>query len=485
MNKSSLSIAVAAALFASLDAAAVSVAANGRGQALVFPFYTVEAGQTTLLSLTNHTDRSKALIVNFRESLNGRQVMSFNLYLGKRDVWTAGVFSLAQNGPANLTTADRSCTVPGIVSSVAVSLPTLPNGQRYVPFRNFGFVGTGSGVGANADGGPTQLTRTRTGFVEIIEVATLVPDSPSDMSANLPNGTGCPNLEAAWAPVGYWSANAVTDLAAPTGGLSGSVQLVDIADGALAGTGATALAQFNNTIAHPRPGEGEAAGVPQPGTLGSARTDATTARSVVTTDSGVVKSSNWPVAQGYKAVSAALAKASAGQEFLVTAGIGGLSDWVLTFPTRRYHTDPALTAAAVAPFTTRFVANSVSPAITCESVPSRVYDRDRNSVPSQSLNLCGSVQVLSFGTSSGASAVVGAPNPQRVDTGMLSEGFAELDFSGFTSTAALGGETWTGLPVIGAWFYRYSNSEAQPGQLGLYSGSAPLTGTTSCTGEGC
>ena len=148
MNRTSLCLALSAFL-ASMQADAVSVSANGRGQALVFPYYTVESGHSTLLSLTNHTDRSKALIVNFRESLNGRSVLSFNLYLGKRDVWTAGLFSLTQDGPANLTTADRSCTVPGITSSIAVNLPTLPNGQRYVPFRNFGYTGAG-GNGTNS-----------------------------------------------------------------------------------------------------------------------------------------------------------------------------------------------------------------------------------------------------------------------------------------------------------------------------------------------
>lgn len=483
MKKTTLCLALAAAAV-SFQAAAVSVSATGRGQALIFPYYSVESGQTTTLSLTNHTDQAKALVVSFRESLNGRPVLTFNLYLGKRDVWTAGIFSLTQDGPANLTTADRSCTVPGINSSFVIALPNLPDGRRYVPFRNFAYVGSGSGSFPGADGGPTLLSRTRTGFIEVIETATLVPDSPSDLSANTQGAGACASLEAAWGPAGYWTQNALTDLAPPSGGLSGTVQLVDVSDGALATAGATALAQFNTATVHPRPGEAEAS-TSQAGTLGSARTDDNSAQSLAFNAAGAIKASNWPVGQGYKAVSAVLAKASAGQEYLISAGIGAASDWVLNFPTRRYHTDPRLSAAAVAPFTTRFGGSSVTPAATCESVQARIYDRDRATVPAQELLLCGSTQVLSFGTTSGESSVLGAPAPLRVNTGPLTEGTMELDFSGFTSTPAIGGETWTGLPVIGAWFYRYSNANARPGQLGLYSGSAALSGTGSCTGEGC
>ena len=483
MKKTNLCLALLATT-CSFHAAAVSVSANGRGQALIFPYYTVESGQTTTLSITNHTDRAKALVVSFRESLNGRPVLTFNLYLGKRDVWTAGLFSLAAEGAANLTTADRSCTVPGINSSIAVSLPTLANGQRYVPFRNFAYTGTGTSSLPGADGGPTSLSRTRSGFIEIIETATVVPDSPSDLSINAPAATGCPTLEQAWGPTGYWTQGPLTDLAAPSGGLSGTVQLVDVSDGALATVSATALAQFNSATEHPRPGAPEST-TSQSGTIGAARTDENTAQSVSFNASGAVKASNWPITQGFKAVSAALAKASVGQEYLISAGIGAASDWVLNFPTRRYHTDPRLASAAVAPFTTRFGGSSVSPAATCEAVEARVYDRDRSSIPDFDLQLCGSVQVLSFGATSGESGVVGSLNPMRVATGTLSEGTVELDFSGFNSTPASGGETWTGLPVIGAWFYRYSNANARPGQLGLYSGSAELTGTSACVGEGC
>jgi len=48
-------------IVASYNSFAVQLSQNGTGQALIFPYYTVNGGFNTLIHLTNTTDNAKAL----------------------------------------------------------------------------------------------------------------------------------------------------------------------------------------------------------------------------------------------------------------------------------------------------------------------------------------------------------------------------------------------------------------------------------------
>src|SRR4051812_2287428 len=114
--------ALAAALAASScsTAHAVYQDPSGIGQALIYPYYSVQTAGgnsfNTYLSVTNTTTRAKALKVRFREGKNSRTALSFNLYLSPNDVWTAamGPGDATAASPATLYTADKSCTSPPI-----------------------------------------------------------------------------------------------------------------------------------------------------------------------------------------------------------------------------------------------------------------------------------------------------------------------------------------------------------------------------------
>ncbi|KAB2930668.1 MAG: hypothetical protein F9K25_09000, partial [Candidatus Contendobacter sp.] len=56
------------------SAQAVSVAKNNLGQALIFPYYTVRGGWTSLFGVTNTSNQVVAVKVRFRESYNSRDV---------------------------------------------------------------------------------------------------------------------------------------------------------------------------------------------------------------------------------------------------------------------------------------------------------------------------------------------------------------------------------------------------------------------------
>src|SRR5687768_290799 len=85
----------AAALFAlalaSPGASAVSLNPRGLGEVLIYPYYTVQKDQDTLLTVGNASDLGKLVNVNIREGMNGRPIFSFRLYLSPHDIWTARI----------------------------------------------------------------------------------------------------------------------------------------------------------------------------------------------------------------------------------------------------------------------------------------------------------------------------------------------------------------------------------------------------------
>ena len=109
---------LALAFAAAGSAGAVNLSPSGIGQVLIYPYYTVNAGQQTLLSIVNTSEAGKAVKVRFREAYNAREVLDFNVFLAPEDVWTATVFNLADAGlpgsGAGVFTRDASCMPPAL-----------------------------------------------------------------------------------------------------------------------------------------------------------------------------------------------------------------------------------------------------------------------------------------------------------------------------------------------------------------------------------
>src|SRR5690349_23668999 len=123
-KKKSLCAALAGigALGAAGAAQAVNLNPDGLGQVLIYPYYTVRSNAAgnafnSLLSVVNTTASAKAVKVRFLEGKNSREVLDFNLYLSKKDVWTAAVIPTADG--AGMFTADQSCTTPSFTSTTA------------------------------------------------------------------------------------------------------------------------------------------------------------------------------------------------------------------------------------------------------------------------------------------------------------------------------------------------------------------------------
>ncbi|MEW8544420.1 MAG: hypothetical protein AB2559_20810 [Candidatus Thiodiazotropha endolucinida] len=90
----------------------VHVNSDGAGQIALLPYYTVNNGFITNLTVTNTTDLYKAVKVRFHESRIGADVFDFNVYLSPYDVWNASLRLNAATGLPNLITEDETCTYP-------------------------------------------------------------------------------------------------------------------------------------------------------------------------------------------------------------------------------------------------------------------------------------------------------------------------------------------------------------------------------------
>src|SRR5438477_2660529 len=208
-NKKSLPAAIACigALGVTGAAEAVYINPDGLGQALVYPYYTVRATSTgasyqSLISVVNSTASAKAVKVRFLEGKNSREVLDFNLFLSKKDVWTAAILP-SSSGGGKIVSFDKSCTIPD-------NSNLLPPG---VDFVNFAF------VGSNDDKGGSGLDRTKEGYVEIIEMA--VFPTYTCTSIQVTHVSGVP-----FDCAGVSDAGAAADQRSTTVGLCGGMTLI-------------------------------------------------------------------------------------------------------------------------------------------------------------------------------------------------------------------------------------------------------------------
>jgi hypothetical protein len=302
---------LAASLAAAFPSAASAVYLNpdGLGQALVYPYYTAQSASgnpfNTYISVVNHAADAKAVRVRFREGRNGAEVASLNLFLSPNDVWTGAV---APSGAgATFITSDRSCVDFG-------------PGQATLNFGNALYAGSaGDGLGAGLD-------RTREGYIEMFEMGTLGGAAAQAIAH-----------DAAGAPANCAAVQAVGTLAVgpPTGGLSGTLTLINVASGEDFTVNADALADLATQSYFRLPAD------PYPAFDAAEVTPV----SVVNAD-GQVYRSQWT--RGVDAVSAVFMRAGFQAEYVLDPGTRSLTDIVLTSPTRRYYVTVGVVTAPFA-----------------------------------------------------------------------------------------------------------------------------------------
>ncbi len=476
----------------SVEAPALQLAEDGSGQVLLFPYYTVNSQIQTLISIVNSTAQGKATRLLFREAQNSRVVFELSIYLAPYDVWTASVFGFSDtNGAANLVTTDNSCTVPAVKTST--TLPALANRNRYMPFSNAGY------SGASNDAGADDLSRTREGHFELIELGEVTNASFGTLTAITQQSNGvppaCSNLIGAWEPGGYWLSNPAADMTPPRGGLSGTAYIVDALAGVMQAVAADAIENFSGSILNEPPGQGR----PTLAFANTGTSDPLIGASVFV--DGAPLALEYPVGQAIDAVSAVLMADQIHNEFVTAASVGGASEWVVTFPTKHFYTD-APGATAIAPFPSVFAGGigagfeTGAPAaigidawnrqgLKLDCIPPYDYHGCIIGVPPPSppLALNWASNVVSFNRE------LQQPEPSTIlgsllniefylfdtfDGGTHGEGAFRVSFWEQNATQHLmrpdnRGRRMRGLPVQGFWVASYTNGQLTPGVLSNYS----------------
>jgi hypothetical protein len=177
-----------------------------------------------------------------------------------------------------------------------------------------------------------------------------------------------------------------------------------------------------------------------------------------------------------QAVSAVLMTETISNDVMVNSAIGGMTDWVVTFPTKRLHVDQP---AAIAPFTNVWgpgdTTTPTKEALACETISLTQYDREEQtyvavttsdlqfsplppSAPAATpATICNEVAVIAMGPTGTKSAL-------NVTTGLstvastYTEGWQRMSFGGATATSmTIGGYKMTGLPAVGFGAYKLNN----------------------------
>ncbi len=463
-------LAGVSALGATGAAQAVNVNPDGLGQVLIYPYYTTRAdsaGNTyaSLLSVVNSTSSAKAVKVRFLEGKNSREVLDFNLFLSREDVWTAAILPSLSGGGARVGTADKSCTLPALPAA----------GQDFV---NFAYSG---GSSPNDDGGGGSLDRTREGYVEIIEMGAIRDNSTTHAQITHVNGVppGCASVS---------DTQAGRDTTVLTGGLFGGMTLINVASGTDYTEDAVAIDNFG-------PG-----GVSLYFTAGDIKPQLTDSdpNSTVFGVNGAIVQTNWSLsANSADAVSAVLMHDNILNEFVLDSGTKSGTDWVVTMPTKRFY---AFVGTGNAP--RLFQRNFNTTVGSCDDVTLDLFDREEfakaggfSPAPPGSVNrICWEANVITFNNPNPA---VGAPTPTlgsvnstnvptSFQNGWMRLGFFPSSVTGnvhkliapaaSTTFTTIGGgttapstATYFGLPVVGFAVQSFSNGLLSVGGVNVLS----------------
>jgi hypothetical protein len=517
-RRAALTLAIAAGLLGGAhDARAVAVSANGLGQVLLYPYYTVNRGNQTLLSVVNTTNRVKAVRIRFHEARNGRDVLNFNIYLSAYDTWVASVYADMQSSvePARLITTDQSCAVPSVTTSA------FPTG---VPFRNYQYTGANQDFPSSMTSSMGSLARTREGFVEIIEMGELQTGAgPLQLAeeATPVASTGVPANCAAFlaaslpptSPPGFannWSVNGAQNIDLPRGGIHGSWSIVNVAQGVMFSGPAHALTQFYTDASAPGALHWITGNVKPELSDASNGNGVARAETVLADGTRVAEQFALPTG-GIDAVSLAMMQTRVMNEFVIEPALGAATEWVMTYPTKSFYVNPALSQPARLPFTDVFRDDGKARASLFTSVRDRVGRENVSPQGDCCGGICGvpppcregpqannSANVMVFVANESerpqVTPILGAVVNEVADTIVTGTWFpVAAPQSGWASLSngdpqnpgtendnilvgPTTGNRYLGLPLIGFSVSRFVNGFVQPGVLANYSGAVPHRG---------
>ena len=460
-------LCLTSAALAQSQATTLKVSPSGTGHILIVPYYTAQAGNTTLLHIVNADKvNGKAVKVRFRGASNADNVFDFTLFLSPGDVWTAEVSQNPGTAYARLRTQDNSCTLPTQVNA------DFPSGRL--------------------NPASARSNETREGYVEILTMANIPPTSPAFNAIKHTYGvTPTPCSGAVSVPIALRAFQTEAGIAGlglgnPTTGLMANWSIVNAINATSWSGEATAIVAvdgngrpgYGNTVAYP-----QATGTPSQISSGTPiaqlTADPLLASGVVPIqlydlpDLSTPYVSTLTSSQQAALLSGALAKASLSNEYLTNDATLSYTDWVFTMPTRRYSVAinhatglPVFTTPSASHFSASntTVLGTGGDRKTCVTGISRGFRDQSEQVepvvsPVPVVPMCGGVSVWSINAGSGLtpSAVAAKVTRQNLELG-YEDGWGELGTPGLYRVPGLPGLGSYGLPILGMALSKSTNA---------------------------
>lgn len=411
-------------LLACEGAHAVYVNPENKGQALIYPYYTVRNGRNnngyfSVFTIENPTSAFEAIRVRVREGRRGQTVGQFNLFLSSARTWSAALISTSDG--TKLVTADNSCTWP---SSVRSSGLVLGNSQ---------YAG---------DGGGDSLDRTREGWIEVISMGNIKDGALKDTI----NGSSPSCQSGVLQTVDGSNGSAYLDGQSGQGHLSGISSLVNVYNGTAYSYGATALDDFSDTILF----------------ASASNTSSPSLRDVNPKVATIIdnreRTGHYSFQQlDIDPVSAVLMAYQISSNFSVEAATASGTDWVITMPTKPYLSGYSAAATRM-PFQ-----NAWNNGASCDDLGYTMLSRDAGRESSGSLSLCNALNVLAVGNNAkvlGSSLGQSVSIASQPEAGRLILTFSPLNGNNYAHMLYSDNSTlegWSthpstifyGLPVLG------------------------------------
>lgn len=421
--------------------AAVSLSTDGTGQGLLFPYATVEQGNTTVIAIDNTRDRAKAIKWHVRESREGHIAAIGVAYVPAHGRWTMNLLDDHLIGDISLLPGNSGCMAsdPGLTAQ-HISRHEFPDGEP-------------SGM----DFWPTATVTFDA--VEMGELDAALTDAVAK---------DCSQLWKRWKvfpanDLGAWAKNPRSGVTRPTGGLRGRAILLDIEDATFFDYPAVAFNGLGRSV----------------------RTDILHFQTPYLTDVEPEKDGyihvalpggetlRYPPWRGTDAIAALLAANVAGVEFASSPLEGGRSDIVVSLPLRSAYVGGVIDEPynedslnnppkIVAPFTDA----------QCEDVEVSVLSAQGAKMQSAAVDLCGLSTVLRIRHPATSKLKDLVADERAIDVPAGGSGTMLFDFAGANQARRVrrdvDGKCWTGLPVWILSLSAYDKIKARPGQGGPY-----------------
>jgi hypothetical protein len=443
----------------------------GVGHILIVPYFSTQDGNVSALNIVNtDTVNGKAIKVRFRGASNSDDIYDFQVFLSPSDVWTAGI-SRGSDGRSMLATTDKSCTLPFnvngsfIVDRVATAAQAgdrnAETREGYIEVLNMGDIYDG-GAGTNS----------RALYNATKHVSGVAPCTTSVLSAITRENSATYLRNPTTGLMANWTIINTTRVVA----YSGEAAAIEARNASTGVTGTGAIVYWDQRSTGISPADA-AANTADPLLVGSSPWVSPARYDLPDLSTPYTAGTSTPTVQAWELSNAIAARQIVG-EFYNLASVGAATDWVVSFPTRRYFAAVRYTGSgAPAPVynssSLNIYFNSGNTEMGSVSGAGRAFQLcqrfglnavafwDREETPRitdnivispgtpTSLSLCGEVSVVGLnGAGAAASATFGALT--RTD---VSNGFVE----GWGSVTVPSAD---GLPVLARQFTRVNNTQS-------------------------